>query len=85
MKNRLRVLRAERDWSQQDLADRLEVSRQTVNSIENGRYDPGLTLAFKLGRLFAMPIESIFSDEPEVKPAFVYRPRRDNGGLPEFD
>jgi putative transcriptional regulator len=85
MKTRLRVLRAEREWSQQDLADRLEVSRQTVNSIENGRYDPSLSLAFKLGRLFEMPIESIFTEEPEVRQTVIYRPRRDNGGLPEFD
>jgi len=61
--NRLRVLRAERSWSQQDLADRLQVSRQSVNAIETGRYDPSLPLAFRLARLFAMPIESIFSDE----------------------
>jgi putative transcriptional regulator len=61
--NRLRVLRAERQWSQQDLADRLEVSRQSVNAIETGRYDPSLPLAFRLGRLFNLPIESIFSDE----------------------
>ena len=63
MKNRLRVLRAERSWSQQELAERLEVSRQSVNAIETGKYDPSLPLAFKLARLFAMPIESIFSDE----------------------
>ncbi len=63
MNNRLRVLRAERQWSQQDLADRLEVSRQSVNAIETGRYDPSLPLAFRLGRLFNLPIESIFSDE----------------------
>ena len=63
MNNRLRVLRAERSWSQQDLADRLQVSRQSVNAIETGRYDPSLPLAFRLARLFAMPIESIFSDE----------------------
>ncbi len=60
MKNRLKVLRAERDWSQQDLADRLEVSRQSVNAIEKGRYDPSLPLAFRIAELFAMPIESIF-------------------------
>lgn len=63
MKNRLRVLRAERDWSQQELAERLRVSRQTVNSIENGRYDPTLPLAFRIARLFGQPIESIFDDE----------------------
>jgi putative transcriptional regulator len=63
MKNRLRVLRAERDWSQADLAQRLEVSRQSVNAIETGKFDPSLPLAFKLARLFEMPIEAIFSDE----------------------
>ena len=62
MKNRLKVLRAERDWSQADLADRLEVSRQTVNAIETGKYDPSLPLAFKIGRLFGQPIETIFDD-----------------------
>jgi putative transcriptional regulator len=63
MKNRLKVLRAERDWSQAELAHRLEVSRQSVNAIETGKFDPSLTLAFKLSRLFEMPIEQIFSDE----------------------
>jgi putative transcriptional regulator len=63
MKNRLRVLRAERKWSQQELADRLEVSRQSVNAIETGKYDPSLPLAFKLARLFSLPIETIFTDE----------------------
>ncbi len=62
MNNRLRVLRAERGWSQQDLADRLEVSRQSVNAIETGKYDPSLPLAFRLARLFEAPIETIFSD-----------------------
>ncbi|MCE3290803.1 MAG: Cro/CI-family transcriptional regulator [Caulobacter sp.] len=62
MKNRLKVLRAERDWSQADLADRLEVSRQTINAIETGKYDPSLPLAFKIGRLFGQPIETIFDD-----------------------
>ena len=60
MKNRLKVLRAERDWSQQDLADRLEVSRQSVNAIETGRYDPSLPLAFCIADLFDMAIEDIF-------------------------
>ncbi len=60
MKNRLKVLRAERDWSQGDLADRLEVSRQSVNAIETGKYDPSLPLAFRIATLFAMPIEEIF-------------------------
>jgi putative transcriptional regulator len=64
MKNRLRVLRAERNWSQAELAQRLEVSRQSVNAIETGKFDPSLTLAFRLSRLFEMPIEAIFSDDP---------------------
>jgi putative transcriptional regulator len=64
MKNRLKVLRAERNWSQADLAERLEVSRQSINAIETGKYDPSLPLAFKLARLFNTTIESIFSDEP---------------------
>ena len=63
MKNRLRLLRAERNWSQQHLADQLEVSRQSVNAIETGKYDPSLPLAFRIARLFALPIESIFSDD----------------------
>jgi len=63
MKNRLRVLRAERSWSQADLAERLEVSRQSVNAIETGKYDPSLPLAFKLARLFETTIEAIFTDE----------------------
>jgi putative transcriptional regulator len=63
MKNRLKVLRAERDWSQAELAARLEVSRQSVNAIETGKFDPSLTLAFRLARLFEMPIEAIFNDE----------------------
>jgi putative transcriptional regulator len=63
VKNRLRVLRAERDWSQADLARRLGVSRQTVNALETGKYDPSLPLAFKLARLFQLPIEAIFEDE----------------------
>lgn len=63
MKNRLKVLRAERDWSQADLAERLEVSRQTINAIETGKYDPSLPLAFKMARLFEQPIEAIFDPE----------------------
>ena len=63
MKNRLRDLRAERGWSQAELADRLEVSRQSVNAIETGKYDPSLPLAFRLARLFSMRIEEIFVDE----------------------
>jgi len=62
MKNQLRVLRAERKWSQADLAKRLSVSRQTVNAIETERYDPSLPLAFRIARLFERPIETIFSD-----------------------
>jgi putative transcriptional regulator len=65
MNNRLRVLRAERGWSQAELADRLDVSRQAVNAIETGKYDPSLPLAFKLARLFDQPIEQIFSDEAD--------------------
>jgi putative transcriptional regulator len=63
MTNRLRVLRAEKGWSQADLAERLEVSRQSVNAIETGKFDPSLPLAFRLARLFDTPIEQIFSDE----------------------
>jgi putative transcriptional regulator len=62
MKNRLKVLRAERDWSQADLAEQLEVSRQSVNAIETGKFDPSLPLAFKLARLFELRIEEIFED-----------------------
>jgi putative transcriptional regulator len=62
MKNRLKVLRAERDWSQADLAVQLDVSRQAVNAIETGKYDPSLPLAFKIGRLFSMKIEEVFDD-----------------------
>jgi len=62
MNNRLRVLRAERGWSQAELGGRLGVSRQAVNAIETGKYDPSLPLAFKLARLFDMPIEQIFDD-----------------------
>lgn len=60
MKNRLRVLRAERDWSQAELAEKLGVSRQTINAIETGKYDPSLPLAFKMARLFGQRIEEIF-------------------------
>ena len=62
MNNRLRVLRAERGWSQAELGERLGVSRQAVNAIETGKYDPSLPLAFKLARLFGMPIEEMFDD-----------------------
>jgi len=61
MTNRLRILRAERDWSQAELASRLKVSRQTINAIETGKYDPSLPLAFAIARLFQQPIETIFS------------------------
>ena len=60
MENRLRPLRAERGWSQQKLADRLEISRQSINSIETGKYDPSLPLAFRISELFSLPIEEIF-------------------------
>ena len=63
MKNRLKVLRAERDWSQAELAGRLGVSRQAVNAVETGKYDPSLPLAFKLARVFGTSIEEIFEDE----------------------
>ena len=66
MKNRLKVLRAERDWTQADLAERLEVSRQTVNAIEKGKYDPSLPLAFRISRIFVLPIEEIFDPEEEI-------------------
>jgi putative transcriptional regulator len=62
MNNRLKVLRAERNWSQADLADQLGVSRQTVNALETGRYDPSLPLALRIARVFGQPIESIFSE-----------------------
>lgn len=62
MNNRLKVLRAERDWSQADLAQALGVSRQTVNALETGRYDPSLPLAFRIAKVFGQPIESIFSE-----------------------
>jgi putative transcriptional regulator len=66
VRNRLRVLRAEREWSQADLATALAVSRQTVNAIENGRYDPSLPLAFTIARLFALRIEDVFSPDEET-------------------
>ena len=65
MNNRLRVLRAERAWSQADLADKLEVSRQSVNAIETGKYDPSLPLAFKIARLFGKMIDNVFDDGEE--------------------
>ena len=65
MKNTLKVLRAERNWSQADLADKLSVSRQTINAIETEKYDPSLPLAFKIAKLFRQPIEAIFEAEDE--------------------
>jgi putative transcriptional regulator len=69
MRNRLKVLRAERNWSQADLADKLDVSRQSVNAIETGKYDPSLPLAFKIAKVFALPIEHIFSDNEMAQAA----------------
>ena len=66
MKNRLKVLRAERDWTQANLADELGVTRQTVNAIEKGKFDPSLPLAFKIARLFESSIEDIFKDDPNA-------------------
>jgi len=66
MDNKLRVLRAERRWSQAELARRLAISRQSINAIETGKYDPSLPLAFKIARLFGMKIEDIFTDADEV-------------------
>jgi putative transcriptional regulator len=63
MKNRLKALRAERGWTQADLADQLKVSRQTINALEIGKYDPSLPLAFRIAGLFGLPIESIFEAE----------------------
>jgi putative transcriptional regulator len=67
VKNRLRVLRAERNWSQQDLANELGVSRQTINAIETEKYDPSLPLALKIGRLFDLAVEAIFTPEADVR------------------
>ncbi len=66
MKNRLEELRSQQGWTQQELADRVEVSRQTIISLENGRYNPSILLAFRLARLFEQPIESIFLYEGEI-------------------
>lgn len=78
MKNRLRVLRAEREWSQGELAHRLTVSRQTVNAIETGKYDPSLPLAFRIAKLFAKPIEAIF--EPDGGAPDGQPPAQADGG-----
>jgi putative transcriptional regulator len=69
VKNRLKVLRAERNWSQADLAERLDVSRQSVNAIETGKYDPSLPLAFKIAAVFGLPIEQIFSADDAARAA----------------
>ena len=69
MKNILRILRTEKGWSQAELADRLDVSRQSVNAIETGKYDPSLPLAFAIARLFGRSIEEIFDDEAEIAEA----------------
>jgi len=69
MRNRLKVLRAERNWSQADLADKLDVSRQSVNAIETGKYDPSLPLAFKIAQVFNLPIEQIFSADDVAQAA----------------
>jgi putative transcriptional regulator len=69
MRNRLKVLRAERNWSQADLAERLDVSRQSVNAIETGKYDPSLPLAFKIAAVFGLSIEQIFSAEENIEAA----------------
>lgn len=66
MKNHIRALRTEHGWSQADLAERLEVSRQTINAIETGRYDPSLPLAFSISRLFGLPVEAIFLPDQET-------------------
>jgi putative transcriptional regulator len=64
MNNRLRELRAEREWTQADLADRLDVSRQTINALETGRYDPSLPLAFEISTVFDLPLEALFFPDP---------------------
>lgn len=79
MKNRLKILRAERDWSQQDLAERLGVSRQSVNAIETGKYDPSLPLAIRMARLFGCSVEDLFRldgppDDAARRPAIVTEP-----------
>ncbi len=67
MNNKLKVLRAMRNWSQADLAEHLDVSRQTVTALETGKYDPSLPLAFKIARLFQLPVEEIFEPDPELE------------------
>ena len=63
MRNELRALRAQREWTQADLAERVNVSRQTINAIEKGKFDPSLPIAFRISRVFGMTIEEIFSDD----------------------
>jgi len=75
MKNRLRVFRAENAWSQADLAARLKVSRQTVNAVETGKYDPSLPLAFRIAKLFSQPIEAIFQPDLEESDEKLLRDR----------
>lgn len=83
MRNRLKVLRAERDWSQTELGERVGVSRQAVTAIETGKYDPSLPLALKLARLFAQPVEAIFFlDEEEISPAGAGDARSPDGQSP---
>ena len=67
MRNRLKVLRAERDWSQQDLAERLKVSRQSVNAIETDKYDPSLPLALRMSKLFGVPVPELFIDNWDME------------------
>ena len=74
MRNRLKVLRAERDWTQARLAEELEVSRQTVNAIETGKFDPSLPLAFRIASVFARPIEEIFEPEDERSESHSEKP-----------
>ncbi len=80
VKNRLKTLRAERDWSQADLARRLGVSRQSVNAIETGKYDPSLPLAFAIAHLFDEPIEAIFGDGTADPPRWGVGDRLQGGG-----
>ena len=72
MNNRLKVLRAERSWSQNDLAERLEVSRQSVNAIETGKYDPSLPLAFRIAELFGLAIEEVFESPSRRSSGAIY-------------
>jgi putative transcriptional regulator len=76
MKNRIRVLRAEREWTQADLAERLGVSRNAVNSIENGRFDPSLPMAYRFSDIFDLPVEDIFPKEKEPKEPAASRPSK---------